>query len=74
MSLSFLDNGKKYIATIYRDADNAHWKENPEAYTIEKFIVDNKTNLLLNLAAGGGAAVSLMLANAAEVKSIKGYK
>ena len=74
VNLSFLDNGKKYTATIYRDADNAHWKDNPEAYTIEKFIVDNKTNLKLKLAAGGGCAVSLMLANAAELKSMKGYK
>ena len=74
VSLSFLDTGKKYIATIYRDADNAHWKDNPEAYTIEKFIVDNKTNLRLKLAAGGGAAVSLMIANAAQSKDIKIYQ
>ena len=74
VSLSFLDTGKKYIATIYRDADNAHWKDNPEAYTIEKFIVNNKTNLRLKLAAGGGAAVSLMIANAAQSKDIKIYQ
>ena len=29
-SLDFLDAGKKYMATIYRDADNADWKNNPE--------------------------------------------
>ena len=34
--LRFLDKGKKYIATIYRDADNADWKNNPEAYQIDK--------------------------------------
>ncbi|MFL5773996.1 MAG: glycoside hydrolase family 97 protein, partial [Flavisolibacter sp.] len=36
-SLSFLDNGKSYIATIYRDAPTAHWQNNPKAYVIEKF-------------------------------------
>lgn len=58
--LSFLDNGQKYMATIYADADNASWQENPEAYTIKKMIVDKSTHLSLKLAAGGGAAVSLV--------------
>ena len=26
--LSFLDNGKKYIATIYGDANDADWQKN----------------------------------------------
>lgn len=34
--LSFLDADKIYQAIIYRDADNADWKTNPEAYVIEK--------------------------------------
>lgn len=73
-SLSFLDPGKKYIAAIYRDADNAHWKDNPEAYIIEKFLVDSKTNLKLKLAPGGGTAVSLMPATVEEAKHFKKYK
>lgn len=73
-SLSFLDKGKKYVATIYRDAANAHWEKNPQAYTIEKFIVDNTTTLNLPLAPGGGAAVSLMPANANDTKAIKPYR
>ncbi len=72
--LSFLDAGKSYMATIYRDADNAHWKDNPEAYVIEKFIVDNKTKLSLKLAAGGGTAVSFVPASSEEIKLIKKYK
>lgn len=44
-SLSFLNMDKKYIATIYRDADNADWKNNPEAYTIEKFLVDSESSV-----------------------------
>lgn len=73
-SLSFLDKGKKYVATVYRDAANAHWENNPHAYTIEKFIVDNTTTLNLPLAAGGGAAVSIMPATAIDIKAIKPYR
>ncbi len=58
--LGFLDKGKKYIATIYRDADDADWKSNPEAYKIEKLIVDGSTILKFKLAKGGGAAISIM--------------
>ncbi len=72
--LSFLDKGTKYIATIYRDADNADWKSNPEAYTIEKFIVDNTLSLKFRLAKGGGTAISLIPATKDNVKSIKMYK
>jgi len=72
--LSFLDANKKYVAIVYRDADNADWKNNPEAYTIEKFIVDSKTKLNLKLAPGGGTAISLMPARPDEVKQIKKYK
>lgn len=73
-SLDFLDATKKYVATIYRDADNAGWSTNPEAYVIEKFLVDSKTLLKLKLAPGGGTAVSLMPALTAELKSVKKYK
>jgi len=74
LSLDFLDAGKKYIAVIYRDADNAHWKNDPEAYVIEKFIADAKTILKLKLAPGGGCAVSLMPAGSADIKNIKNYR
>ena len=58
--LSFLATGKKYKVTIYRDADNAHWQQNPEAYRIETQQVDAGTTLRIPLAAGGGAAVSVI--------------
>jgi len=73
-SLGFLDTDKKYLATIYRDADNAHWKENPEAYVIEKFIVDSKTQLKLKLATGGGTAISFVPATVEQTKLLKKYK
>lgn len=59
VDLNFLDANKKYEATIYRDAEDAHYDSNPEVYVIEKKTVDNKTILKLKEAAGGGYAISL---------------
>lgn len=72
--LFFLDKEKKYMVTIYRDADDADWKTNPEAYAIEKFLVDNRSVLKLKLANGGGAALSITPANAAQLKELKKYR
>jgi glucan 1,4-alpha-glucosidase len=74
VNLDFLDKDKKYIITIYRDADDAHWDTNPEAYRIEKFAVDFKTRLRLKLAASGGAAIRITPAGAEELKKVKKYK
>ncbi len=60
ISLSFLDAGKKYKAIIYKDADNADWKNNPEAYTITTQTVTSASTLTIPLAPGGGAAVSVV--------------
>jgi hypothetical protein len=57
--LTFLEDGQKYEATIYRDADNADWENNPEAYLIEHRIVTSKAVLTISLARSGGAAISL---------------
>ncbi len=73
LSLNFLDKGKKYVAIIYADADNADWKENPEAYQIKKYLVDANTKLNLKLAKGGGAAVSIKPVTADD-KGLKLYK
>jgi hypothetical protein len=73
-SLTFLNKGEKYLATIYRDAPEADWKDNPEAYRIEKFIVDNDSKLRIELAKGGGAAISIFPATEANIKEYKKYK
>jgi hypothetical protein len=59
VDFSFLDKGKKYEITIYKDAPNASWDQNPEAYVIEKKVIDNKTKLKINVARGGGFAMSI---------------
>lgn len=57
LTLDFLDPGKTYEATLYRDAANADWDTNPEAYTIDKKQVTSKTKLPIHLAKGGGCAI-----------------
>ena len=72
ISLDFLIPGKTYIATIYSDAADAHYKTNPQAYTITKGIVTNKTQLNLKSAPGGGYAISII--EAPNNLSLKGLK
>ena len=56
--MNFLDPGKTYEATIYRDADDAHYKNNPQAYVIEKKTVTSGDSLPIKMAPGGGFAIS----------------
>ena len=56
--LSFLENGKTYEATIYADASDAHYRNNPQAYTITGKAVTSSDSLEIFMAPGGGFAVS----------------
>lgn len=58
ITFDFLDAGKKYVATIYADAKDAHYKTKPQAYTIRKMVVTNKSKLSQFVAPGGGYAIS----------------
>ncbi|MBB5208016.1 glycoside hydrolase family 97 protein [Chiayiivirga flava] len=55
--LSFLDAGRRYVAQIYRDGDDAHWKTAPFAFAVETREVTSADTLQLRLAAGGGQAI-----------------
>lgn len=72
-TLSFLDPGKTYVATLYADGPKAHWESNPTPVAIQKMLVTRETTLQLQLAAGGGAAVSLVPASAEELKMLPTY-
>jgi hypothetical protein len=72
--LSFLDKDKIYVATLYADAANADWQKNPEAYTITQFIVNDKTQMKLKMANGGGEAISIVPATEDQVKKLKWLK
>jgi hypothetical protein len=60
IDFSFLEKGKKYTATLYADAKDAHYKTNPQAYIIKKMAVTNKSKLSQLSAAGGGYAISII--------------
>lgn len=60
IDFSFLEKGKKYTATIYADAKDAHYKTNPQAYTVKKIAVTNKSKLSQLSAPGGGYAISII--------------
>jgi hypothetical protein len=60
IKFDFLEKGKKYTATIYADAKDAHYKTNPQAYVIRKVVVTNKSKLSQLSAPGGGYAVSII--------------
>ncbi len=60
ISLDFLEKGKKYEATIYADASDAHYKTNPQAYKINKQIVTQKSKLKMTTAPGGGYGISIV--------------
>ena len=60
ISFDFLEKGKDYIATIYADAPDAHYKSNPQAYTIRKVKVTSKSKLTQRSAPGGGYAISIV--------------
>ncbi len=59
LKLDFLAPGKKYEAIIYADAKGTSWDNNPQAYTITKKKVTNKSKLKLTAGVGGGYAVSI---------------
>ncbi|MDL2244521.1 glycoside hydrolase family 97 protein [Parabacteroides sp. OttesenSCG-928-J18] len=71
ISFDFLDPGKTYVATIYSDARDAHYKTNPQAYTIRKVVVTNKSKLRQQSAPGGGYAISIEEADKTKTKGLK---
>ena len=58
---SFLEAGKKYVAKVYADdiAAGAHYRNNPQAYKIYEVEVTSDSVLPIEMAAGGGFAISL---------------
>ena len=58
--MNFLEPGKTYEATIYADAADAHYKNNPRAYQIEKKTVTSEDVLPIYTAPGGGSAISFL--------------
>lgn len=75
INFNYLDPAKKYIATIYSDAKDAHYETNPQAYQIRKGLVTSKTKLSQYCAPGGGYAISVMeVKDSAVLKGLKAIK
>nr|WP_321407548.1 glycoside hydrolase family 97 protein [uncultured Carboxylicivirga sp.] len=72
VNFDFLTPGKKYIATVYADTKDAHYKNNSQAYQINKYVVTSKSKLSQYCAPGGGYAVSITeVTDKAELKGLK---
>ena len=55
ISLSFLQEGNKYLVSELSDSDDS--SNSPEKYTIKQYEVDNTSEVVLNMAMGGGSAL-----------------
>lgn len=71
ITFDYLDPAKTYIATIYSDAKDAHYKTNPQAYTIRKVVISNKSKLSQFCAPAGGYAISIVEAGKDDIKGLK---
>lgn len=59
VDLGFLTPGKTYEAVLYTDAEDAHYKTNPQAYRISRSKVTTGDSLQVTMAPGGGFGLSL---------------
>lgn len=72
ITFDFLTPDKQYIATIYSDTKNAHYRTNPQAYEIRKVIVTSKSKLRQLSVPGGGYAISIMpVTDKVQIKNLK---
>ena len=61
INFDFLDASKEYEAIIYKDAEDAHWNNNPTSYKIEKMVITKDMERSFVLAEGGGFAITLKI-------------
>ncbi len=72
IKFDFLQPGKKYIATVYADAKDAHWENNPKAYDIRKYVITSKSKLSQYCAPGGGYAISIVeVKDKSDIRGVK---
>ncbi|HEY5689308.1 MAG TPA: glycoside hydrolase family 97 protein [Yeosuana sp.] len=59
LNFDFLEEGQVYNARLYKDGTEAHWDTNPTDIEIEQLTIDKNSKITIQLAAGGGFAMSL---------------
>ena len=59
VDLNFLQKGRSYQVTVYKDGEGAHYNTNPTVYKIEKnkLIAEESQTYQLPMAPGGGIAI-----------------
>ncbi|MBO4855002.1 glycoside hydrolase family 97 protein [Candidatus Saccharibacteria bacterium] len=57
--IDFLEPSVNYVATVYRDSDDAHYRDHQLGYVIEEKIVRNGDRMEMYIAPGGGFAMRL---------------
>jgi hypothetical protein len=60
LMFDFLEDGKTYNATIYKDGPNAHWNDNPQDYAIENMKLTKASMMDIAMGPGGGFAISII--------------
>lgn len=55
----FLDSGAEYVAEIYRDSEDAHYRDHQLGYVIEEKVIRREDRLSVYMASGGGFAMRL---------------
>lgn len=68
ISFDFLEKGKNYIATLYKDGKDADCDNNPHSYTVVSGRIDSRSTLKIWMAHGGGFAISIREATTADSK------
>lgn len=61
VDFDFLDEGKTYKARIYKDAADAHFKNNPTAIDFDEIEIKKGMSQTFDLVPGGGFAISLLV-------------
>ncbi|MGH7218368.1 MAG: glycoside hydrolase family 97 protein [Candidatus Microsaccharimonas sp.] len=59
VNLNFLQDHRTYTVALYRDTQESHWKDAPEAYEIEQRTVTSLDSIEVYMASGGGFAMSV---------------
>ena len=57
--IDFLEPSVNYVATIYRDSEDAHYRDHQLGYVIEEKIVRNGDRMEMYIAPGGGFAMRI---------------
>lgn len=73
--LDFLDaDGRPYVATIYTDGADADFDTNPTSVEIDEVVVESGDTLSASMIEGGGQAVRLSPADAADLRDFPRYE